>query len=75
MLADEPAVSAGVRNDFGDGLGTLSAHAVLFQIPANNIPGVSWLYKATRVDMLLYSKPGGAPRSSLTDFAISLYAE
>ena len=71
LHSDEPTVSVGAFDAYGDGVGTARATAVMFQTPMNAF-GVPYL--PTRCDALFF-KAGGQSRNYLNDFNLRLYAD
>jgi hypothetical protein len=75
LLSDEPVTSIGAADDFGDGLGSLKATAILFktalytQSPPSTSP-----YVAARCDFLLYKRPLTS-RIFITDLTLTLFSD
>jgi hypothetical protein len=73
-VSDRAQVSVGSRDVFSDGLGTLSATAVLVRTPPNAPGGPAWGLRPTRVDLLLYIRAGQA-RTGVDDFTLLIYGD
>jgi hypothetical protein len=72
--SDAPVVSVGADDSFSDGLGSLVSTSVLIRTPSAPPDSISFQYRATRVDVLLYKRP----QSSIIDpggLSISLFAD
>jgi hypothetical protein len=72
LTSDEPLVSVGASDDYGDGLGSLKATAVCFKTGAN-INNTS-PFLPTAVHFLLYKTPL-QERTDITDFSLTLFSD
>jgi hypothetical protein len=72
LASDEPMVSIGASDDFGDGLGSLKATAVCFKTGSNT--NISSPFIPTRVDFLLYKKSLQS-RDTITDLSLTLFSD
>lgn len=64
----------GARDDYGDGIGSLSTTAVLIKTPATQSGQPAWTYRPSRVDVLLFLVAGQS-RRTVVDFFLTLYAD
>jgi hypothetical protein len=76
-VSDQPGASVGAIDPYNNNVGSLISTAVLIK-SADNLPGdpVDWLYRPTRVDLLMYWKTAQPTRpSGISDFYVTLYSD
>ena len=74
-MSDRPFVNVGARNDYGDGFGTLVSTAVLVRTPASGAGGLTWGYRASRVDLLMAGPSGLGVTRGIADFFVTLFSD
>ena len=75
IMSDRPFVNVGARNDYGDGFGTLVSTAVLVRTPASGAGGLTWGYRASRVDLLMAGPSGLGVTRGIADFFVTLFSD